>query len=67
MDRPVFVTTIPKAGTYFMAAILRELGLRDLRRHVYPDAYLDYSQGFYKDGDRGLPPSVKRPLERFVE
>ncbi len=66
MDRPVFITTIPKAGTYFMAALLRELGLRDLRRHVYPDLYHDYGQTFYKDGSRALPKEVKRPIEAFA-
>lgn len=66
MDRPVFITTIPKAGTYFMAALLRELGLRDLRRHVYPDVFHDYGQTFYKDGSRALPTEVKRPIEAFA-
>ncbi|MEQ9096538.1 MAG: hypothetical protein RIE32_09770 [Phycisphaerales bacterium] len=67
MDRPLFITTIPKAGTYFMAALLRELGLRDLRRHVYPDCYHDYGQAFYKDGGRGIPKEIKRPIEAFAE
>lgn len=67
MDRPVFITTIPKAGTYFMAALLRELGLRDLRRHVYPDCYHDYGQAFYKDGGRGIPKEIERPIEVFAE
>lgn len=66
MDRPVFITTIPKAGTYFMAALLRELGLRDLRRHVYPDMYHDYGRSFYKDGGRGIPKEIKRPIEAFA-
>ena len=67
LDRPVFVTTIPKAGTYLMAAILRELGLRDLRRHVYPDAYHDYAKTYYKDGSRALPTEVHRPIESFAQ
>lgn len=65
MDRPVFITTVPKAGTYFMAALLRELGLRDLRRHVYPDHYHDYAQAYYKDGSRAMPKEVEHPIEAF--
>ncbi len=67
MDKPVFVASIPKAGTYLMAAILGEMGLRDLQRHVYPDAYHDCAQTFYKDGNKGLPTEVRRPIEKFAE
>jgi len=66
MDRPVFITTIPKAGTYFMASILRELGYRDLMRHVYPDAYHDYGATFYATGDRAMPREVVWPVEAFA-
>ncbi|HEU0222617.1 MAG TPA: sulfotransferase domain-containing protein [Paracoccaceae bacterium] len=38
---PVYVYTIPKAGTYFLAALLEALGLNNTGYHVSRDSYLD--------------------------
>jgi len=43
MDRPVFVNSIPKSGTYLLAAILEELGLEFTHWHVFETFYDDYT------------------------
>lgn len=43
IDRPVFVNSIPKSGTYLLAAILQELGLEFTHWHVFETFYDDYT------------------------
>ena len=43
MNRPVFVNSIPKSGTYLLAAILEELGLDSTHWHVFETFYDDYT------------------------
>jgi len=43
IDRPVFVNSIPKSGTYLLAAILEELGLEFTHWHVFETFYDDYT------------------------
>ncbi len=43
MERPVFVNSIPKSGTYLLAAILEELGLAFTQWHVFETFYDDYT------------------------
>jgi hypothetical protein len=38
---PVYIYTIPKAGTYFLAALLEQFGLRDTGFHISKESYLD--------------------------
>jgi len=43
IDQPVFVNSIPKSGTYLLAAILEELGLEFTHWHVFETFYDDYT------------------------
>jgi len=43
INRPVFVNSIPKSGTYLLATILEELGLEFTHWHVFETFYDDYT------------------------
>lgn len=64
----VLVTSIPKAGTYLMAEILKDLGLKTTGMHLLQDFYTDYSQATLEEA-RNSPESLKRPvpLENSLE
>lgn len=41
IESPIYVYTVPKAGTYFLGALLEELGYIDTGWHISTDSYLD--------------------------
>lgn len=41
IELPIYVYTVPKAGTYFLGALLQELGYIDTGWHISTDSYLD--------------------------
>lgn len=55
----VYIYTIPKAGTYFFAALLERFGLRDTGYHVSRDSFLDTKKHSLEENAR-TPGVAKR-------
>lgn len=67
IDRPVFVNSIPKSGTYLLAAILEKLGLEFTHWHVFETFYDDYTD-VPLDMARAHPERfrIRQPVSRTV-
>lgn len=64
---PVIIVSIPKAGTYLVAEILKSLGLEDAGIHVNPDSLSDYRFATIKEAREDyLKYTVRLPLEKSV-
>ena len=64
----VVVLTIPKSGTYLMAQLLSEFGLRNTHRHFHVNAVSDYSNA-NRDEARQYPDRfrVYQPLSKSIQ
>lgn len=65
--KPIFVNSIPKSGTYLLAAILEEMGFSFTQWHVFGDFCDDYSRLPMSEA-RSHPERcrIRRPIERTI-
>ncbi len=54
IDRPIYIYTIPKAGTYFLASLVEALGYFNTGWHISVENYLD-TKSFDLDTNREYP------------
>lgn len=58
IKRPIYIYTIPKAGTYFLGGFLEELGYENTGWHISVESYLD-TQNFDDVINREYPSQTK--------
>jgi hypothetical protein len=62
IDAPIYIYTVPKAGTYLLGALLEELGYKNTGWHIANNSYLD-THSFDDVTNREFPSKTK--VEKF--